>query len=473
MGVSGISYSMLKKIEETIAKFRMLEKGDKVLIAFSGGPDSSVLLYVLNELKKKYDISIYAGHVNHGLRGKESLEDERIAKKICEELKIPCSVIRKNVKKLKKRGNSLENTARKIRYEALGKIAKTFGANKIATGHNRDDQVETILFRIIRGTGEEGLGGIPPTRKFSPGIEIIRPLIEIEREKIEKYLKLKKIKPRIDSSNLDVSFLRNRIRHELIPYLEKYNPKIKESLLRISQISRENSEYIRQNTHKILKQISTHLPGVVRIDIDKLLSYSPNLRNHILRKAIREFKEELSYSNLIEIQKIIDSKRANLVLYLSPKLKVVKEYTSLFIKKVRGPERVKNEKSLYYVFEKEGEFPIPEIKKTICIDYIKRNNKTSIDFNDSSEIYLDADKIKFPLILRIREEGDRFRPFGMKGEKKLKDFFIDEKIPLEKRGKIPILVTGAGKILWAVGYRRSNLGIITKKTSKIIRIRLK
>ncbi len=279
---------MIGKTQHTIDKFHMLEKGDKVLIAFSGGPDSSILLYLLNELKRKYGISLYAGHVNHMLRGKESSRDEREAKRRCEELKIPCSVIRKNVKKLKKRGESIEEAARRVRYEALTKIAKAFGANKIAFGHNRDDQVETILLRILRGTGEDGLSGIPPVRNLNSNIKIIRPLIEIERKEIEQYLKLKKIKSQIDSSNWDVSFLRNRIRHNLIPYLEKYNPKIKDSLLRIAKVSEENSEYIRQNTRKILKQISTNLQDSIRIDLNKLLAYPRNLRNHILREAIRE-----------------------------------------------------------------------------------------------------------------------------------------------------------------------------------------
>ena len=472
---SKIQSLIIGKTQHTIDKFHLLEKGDKVLIAFSGGPDSTALLCLLDELKGKYGISLYAGHVNHMLRGNESLEDEREAKKRCEELRIPCSVIRKDVKKFKKRGESLEEAARRIRYEALEKIAKTFGANKIATGHNQDDQVETILLRIIRGTGEDGLRGIPPVRSLSSGLKIIRPLIEIERKEIGGYLKLKKIKPQIDSSNWNVNFSRNRIRHDLIPYLEKYNPRIKDSLFRIARISEENSEYIRQNTRKILKRISANLQGCIKIDLNKLLAYPRILRSHILREAIRGFTEEfknLNYSNLEEIEKIINSKRANLVLYLSSKLEIVKEYRFLFIRKSRCSAVSTHKNDYCYVFEGQGKFHIPEIRKTIHIDYLKKNDKVPLKFNDSSEIYFDADKIKFPLILRTKEEGDRFSPFGMKGEKKLKDFFIDEKVLLRERKTVPILVTGAGKILWIAGYRRSNLGIITKKTSRIMRIRL-
>lgn len=477
---------MIRKIQYTIDKFNMLEKGDKVLIAFSGGPDSSVLLYLLNELKGKYGISLYAGHVNHMLRGKESLSDEREVKKRCEELKIPCRTVRKNVKKFKKQGESTEEAARRVRYEALAKIAKTFGVNKIALGHNRDDQVETVLLRIIRGTGEAGLRGIPKVRNLVSDIKIIRPLIEIKRKEIEGYLKLKKIKPQIDSSNLDLNFLRNRVRHKLIPYLEKYNPKIKDSLLRIAKISEENSEYIRQNTHKILKEISTHLPGAMRIDLNKLLVYPRVLHSHIIREAIKKFRGEfknLNYSNLEEIEKIINSRRANLVLWLSSGIEIVKEYQSLFIRKGRCHKTSTCKNDYYYVFKGRGKFYIPEIRKTFHIDYIKKNDKTYLKFDDSSlpallrrkqmgTIYFDADEIKFPLILRTREKGDLFLPFGMKGCKKLKDFFIDKKVPLQERNKIPILITADGKILWIVGYRRSNLGIIAKGTSRIMRIKL-
>ncbi len=452
----------------------MLGKRDKVLVAFSGGPDSSLLLLLLTELKRKYSISLCAGHINHILRGKESLADEKQAQKLCKELKVPCKIARKNVKKLKKRGESIEEAARRIRYEALEEIARGFGANKIALGHNINDQIETILFRIIRGTGEDGLGGIPPVRSLNPDIKIIRPLIEIGRREIEEYLKSKNIKPRVDSSNFDMKFSRNRIRHELIPYLEKYNPQIKDSLLRISQISRENSEYIGQDTRKILKCISAHLPDAIKIDLNKLLVYPKFLRNHILREAIKKFTGEphnLNYSNLEEIEKIIDSRKANLVLYLPYGVKIIKEYGSLFIRK--GKTTISpNRDSYYYVFEGQGEFNIPEIKKIIHIDCLSKKDKSSLKFDDSSQIYLDADKIKFPLILRTRKGGDRFYPFGMKKEKKLKDFFIDEKIPLKERDRIPILVTKAGKILWIVGYRRSNLGVITKETSQIIRITL-
>jgi tRNA(Ile)-lysidine synthase len=462
----------------------MIQKGDRVLVAFSGGPDSCALLLLLDELKKKYGISLCAGHVNHMLRGKESSEDEKWVKKTCEDLKIPCKTVKKNINKLKKKGESLEEAARKIRYEALEKIAKDFKANKIAFGHNRNDQIETILFRIIRGAGEDGLSGIPASRDLpapmqhrdkqaglTASVKIIRPLLETERGEIDEYLKAKNIKPRIDSSNLDTKFFRNKIRHELIPYLEKFNPKIQEGLLKIAQISRENSEYIRQTVQKILKDISMRMPDAVKIDIDKLTAYPQMLRNNILREFAKDFKG-LDYANLKEIEKIIDSKRANLVLRLSSGIEIAKEHTHLFIRRIKMSKEFPYNKNYSYALEKEGKIFIPEAGKNISVSIDKKDKKTALDFKDANQIYFDADKIKFPFTIRNRKSGDRFSPFGMKKEKKLKDFFIDEKIPAKERDRVPILVAKDGKILWIMGYRRNNLGIITKNTRKIIKVEL-
>lgn len=471
MKFDNVQSSIIRKARQTIDKFNMIQKGDRVLVAFSGGPDSCALLLLLDELKKKYGISLCAGHVNHMLRGKESSEDEKWVKKTCEDLKIPCKTAKKNINKLKKKGESLEEAARRIRYEALEKIAKDFKANKIALGHNRNDQIETILFRIIRGAGEDGLSGIPASRDLTAGVKIIRPLLETERVEIDEYLKAKNIKPRIDSSNLDIKFFRNKIRHELIPYLEKFNPKIQEGLLKIAQISRENSEYIRQTAQKILKDISMRMPDAVKIDIDKLTAYPRMLRNNILREFAKDFKG-LDYANLKEIEKIIDSKRANLVLRLSSGIEIAKEYTNLFIRRIKTTQKSINNRNYFYTLEKEGKIFIPEAEKTVSVSINEKDKKTALKFDDSNQTYFDAEKIKFPLTIRNRESGDRFSPFGMNKEKKLKDFFIDEKISVRERDSIPILVAKDGKILWIMGYRRSNLGIITKNTRKIIKVGL-
>jgi len=472
---------IIGKVHKTIEKFALLKKGDSVLVAFSGGPDSCALLLALNELKKKYGIFLYAGHINHMLRGKDSLEDEKWAKKMCEKLKIPCKVVKKDINKLKEKGESLEEAARRIRYKTLEKIAANFKANKIAFGHNRNDQTETILFRIIRGAGEDGLSGIPASRDLPASrrskqagltarVKIIRPLLETERAAIDEYLKSQNIKPRMDSSNLDLKFFRNKIRHELIPYLEKFNPRIREGLLKIAQISRENSEYIKHVAKEILKDISVKMQDEMKIDTDKLAAYPRMLRGNILREFAKDFKE-LDYSSIKEIEKIIDSKKANLVLRLSSEIEIAKEYAILFIRRIKSARQL-SARNYSYTLEKEGSVFIPETGNNISISIIGEDKKNILDFAGLKQAYFDAKKIEFPLIIRNRRSGDSFCPFGMKKGKKLKSFFIDEKIPLKKRGRIPLLLSKDGQILWIVGYRRSNWGIVTERTRKIMKVEL-
>lgn len=471
-----IHSSILGRVDKTIKKFKMLKERDKVLVAFSGGPDSTALLYLLYELREKYNISLSVGHVNHMLREKESSEEERAVKEICSRLHLPCSVVRRDVAQLKDPHESLEEVARRVRYQALEEIARGCGANKIALGHNKDDQVETVLFRLIRGTGEEGLSGIPEVRALAQNLYLVRPLIEIERKEIEAYLDLKKITSFIDSSNFDTTFLRNRIRHRLIPYLEEYNPGVKENLLKFSYISRENMEYIQQQSKRILKRVSVPLPESIKLDINKLKSYPPVIRNQVIREAVKQLKGDikgLNFSHLEEIQKIIDSSKANLEISLDCGLEVERQYQFVFLRKSSSLITTAENSPVYcYLFDSPGKFHIAEIQKTVEIDCLGGYDEASPTFDNSTTIYLDGEKVTFPFILRNRKAGDFFSPFGMNGKKKLKDFFIDEKIPLKERDRIPILTTANGKVLWVVGYRRSNIGIITQTTSRIIRVRI-
>ena len=219
---------ILEQIKKAIRRHNLIAEGDKVLIGVSGGPDSVALLYLLNKLKKEFKLTLHIAHLDHMLR-KDSYRDAEFVKRLAERLKLPSTITQVNVKELAKKG-SLEEIARNARLAFLFKIAKDVNADKIALGHNSDDQAETVLMRIIRGTGLYGLSGILPKRNIA-GYEIIRPLLEVKRKDIEAFLKRKGIKPCIDMSNLEDIYFRNRIRNKLLPLLEKeYNKNIKEVL---------------------------------------------------------------------------------------------------------------------------------------------------------------------------------------------------------------------------------------------------
>ncbi|MCX5710037.1 MAG: tRNA lysidine(34) synthetase TilS, partial [Candidatus Omnitrophica bacterium] len=230
---------MLKKVKYTNDKFRLLKKNDRILVGVSGGPDSTALLYALRSLGKQLDLKLFVAHLDHGLR-KDSAQDARFVRDLAFKLKLPLISGRVRVKK----SGSLEESARKARFDFLLKTAKKFKADKIALGHNLDDQAETVLMRILRGTGLSGLSAILPKRVIS-GCEVIRPLIEVKRREIEAYLERNKIIPRRDPTNAQDIFLRNKIRNRLLPLLEKdYNANIKSILANLAESSGADYEYL-------------------------------------------------------------------------------------------------------------------------------------------------------------------------------------------------------------------------------------
>ena len=435
-----------------------------MLVAFSGGPDSLVLLYLLLQLKNKYSLAIYGAHLNHMLRGKESARDEAMVEETCGKLGIPCTIARKNIANLRKKGESLEESARRIRYQFLKTTAQKIKAQKVALGHNKDDLVETVLMRIIRGTGEEGLAGIPEMREFAGGIKVIRPLIEVERKEIEAYLRTKEIEPVRDSSNLNTDILRNKIRHQLLPYLQEYNPQVKSSLFRLAKIFRQNEEYFKDKINSILQKLAFPVAGGLRINLKDFLAYSELLQHRVFREALKRVKGDLKNidsAHLEEIYKIIHSRKANLTYNLSPKLEVNKEYDCLRIS-LKQPRKLVR---YHYLLNPGEKLFIPEVGETLQIDY---GELSQVNYGNLRVVFMDRDKLKFPLMLRNRRAGDYFYPLGLEGRKKLKDFFIDEKIPLRKRGLIPLLISGK-EIIWIAGYQISDLVKITKETKRILK----
>lgn len=269
---------ILRKSEDTIQRFNMLKKGDKVIVACSGGPDSVALLYLLNQVKKKYDLKLAVAHINHKLRGKESDEDERFVKRLARDLGLDFYAKAFEVKSIaKKKKLSIEEAAREVRYGYLNSLARRIKADKIALGHNADDQAETVLMRLIRGAGGLGLSGIPAAKG-----KIIRPLLEVKREEIEQFLKEADLGFRIDSTNLRKDYLRNRIRLELLPYLKrKYNPKIVDILNRTATILSAQEDYLKRLTLKEFRGVAKEENEKISLDLDKLFSYEFSIASSV------------------------------------------------------------------------------------------------------------------------------------------------------------------------------------------------
>lgn len=317
---------ILDKLKNTIKKYNMIDKNDKVVIGLSGGPDSVCLLYLLGSLRRELKISLHIAHLDHMLR-KDSYKDKLFVERLAERLKIPSTCQEINVKALAK-GGSLEEIARNARLGFLFKVAKDIKADKIALGHTRDDQAETVLMRILRGSGLYGLSSILPKRDIA-GYVVIRPLIELRRLEIQKYLKRKKIIPRTDYTNLRDIYLRNRIRNRLLPLLKReYNPNIKEALANLAESAGTDYAYLLRLSQKaFLKNTRLVSRNRINFSLENFLKLDLALQRMVLRLSIARVKgnlRRLAFKHIEEIEDLIYNRPLDSIVDLPQGISVVK-----------------------------------------------------------------------------------------------------------------------------------------------------
>lgn len=461
---------IINKVRKTIKEHKMLSKGDRIVVGISGGPDSVCLLTLLQKLQDEWDIFIHAAYLNHQIRKKEVQQETDFVKKLADRLNIKITIKSFDVPAYRSEEKlSIQEAAREIRYQFLFEVARKEKADKIALGHNADDQAETFLMRLMRGAGVSGLRGIPPVRD---GI-IIRPLIETTRSEIESFLTDKGIEFIIDSSNFKTVYLRNKIRLELFPLLRKeYNPRLIKVLNNTCQILNEEDDFLCQFSSTALSRVEEKKEkDKIVLALSKFTDNHPAIQRRILRAAIEYIQGNLNrinYQHINDIIKLICSRKPNGEIDLPGGLVVYKEYQSLILvrKKVVDLQNV-----FKYKMKVPGVTRLSTLNMEVKtqIEDRKKNNYLNKDKNTAC---LNYDKLKFPLTIRNRKEGDRFYPLGMKGSKKIKDYFIAQKIPLVKRNEIPLLVDQE-KILWIMGWRIDERVKITEATRKVLMVNIK
>ncbi len=434
--------NIVSQVRRTMDRFSMTEPGELVVVAVSGGPDSVCLLHVLGELSKELDIDMVVAHYNHGLREGEDESETQLVKKMAESMGLP--FVTERALHLEPGAPSLEEKARDARYIFLEKIRKNSGAQKIAVGHNLNDQAETVLMRLLRGSGQTGLGGIRPMRDN----RIIRPLIEIKREDIMTYLNARGLPYALDRSNLDTAYYRNRIRLELLPLLLNYQPKLIDHLGHLSNIIREEDGYLDSKAAAWVKRESVKDPrGNLSLQVPSLVKLHPSLRKRVIRILLKKIGRTLfhiSRNHIRAVSGIMKSGNPHAMVNLPNDTIVKRVYNRLVF--LKGDEPVSS--TFHYSFEGPGTFPMEEIGSTIIIEEIEDGpDRLKVKKNHEFTALFDADIIRYPLIIRNFNPGDRFVPLGLRGHKKVKDFFIDLKIPLDLRAVIPIL-TSHNSILW-------------------------
>ncbi len=462
---------MITKVLDAIKKNDMIKNGDSIVVGVSGGPDSVCLLHVLWKLRQELNIRIAAVHINHMLRGSESDRDEDYVKSLCRRLEIELQSLCIDINKVsKERNQSLEETGRDERYRHFGIIADNIGANRIAVAHNKNDQAETVLMNIIRGSGLDGLKGMDYIRG-----RIIRPLLDVERSEIETYCAVNKLNPITDSSNLDNVYSRNKIRLNVIPYIDTlFDCNLVKSIDRMNRLIKDDIDFI---DNKIKKMYYTAVLRKESEEVELLLGKIKDMhaaaKRRMIRKAINEVKgnvKGIESKHIENVLEMMDNGRVGCKLCL-PGIKIGRTYDSI--------KFYKNEKQ-HDTFNYIAGLKIPGnteigdgrhlIEAAIISDFNISEHKP---VKGSSKVqFFDYDKLPEGINIRKRKEGDYFKPINSKGSKKLKEFFIDSKIPREIRDSIP-LVAKESEIIWIVGYKISDKFKVTENTKRVLKLSYK
>ena len=334
-----------EKAKRTIERYNMLSNGDTVLVGVSGGPDSMALLYLLMDIRNEYGITLKLAHLNHGFR-KEAADEAEFVRKTAVSLGLPVVISSIDVPAIKETdGLSAQEAARKVRYAFFAEAAEEACASLVALAHTADDQAETVLMRLLRGSGPLGLSGIPPVRKISSqesgvrrqGPIVIRPLIECSRKEIEKYISERNIPFVTDSSNLKMDYMRNRVRMELLPFLEGYNPNIKETLVRTADVARRDNQFLDMEADRIYKTFRDNKEGI-SMELKTLKELHPAVSSRAIRKVIKAVKGDLkrvSFQHISDILSLIDSGEGRWSLHL-PDVTVSREHDKLLFKRGEG-----------------------------------------------------------------------------------------------------------------------------------------
>lgn len=451
-------HPMIDKVKTTIKTHNLIQYGDHIVVGVSGGPDSVCLLHILYTLSAEFHLKLTAVHINHKMRPLDADKDQQFTEAFCKGLGISCRSFIFDVPGLAlKRGLTSEEAGREVRYQAFNQVKAEVHADKIAVAQNMNDQAETLLMRLLRGTGIDGLSGIEYIREQT----IIRPLLDVSRSDIESYCGNLALKPRIDQTNLLPIYTRNKIRLELIPYIRtNYNDNIVQGLSRLSNIAREDKDYIYQTVDLLISESAISLRDDDRTGEIKKITLPCSIINAqhpaIAKRIIIKLFGALGLVQ--DIQSI----------HLTNALRLIKTGETSFSTNFPGGYSLRISYGLVEFLPKNRGLTCEELGKlkesVVRIEELEERQSTQY------KQYFDYDSVlssNHEILLRTRRHGDIFAPLGMKGSKKIKEYFIDEKMPRDEREGIPLVCVGP-EVLWIVGFRISEKYKITPQTKKIL-----
>ncbi len=459
-----------RRVLRFIREHNLVRENELLLVGVSGGPDSVCLVHILAGLKKTLGIKLHIAHLNHMLRGAESDADADYVSSLAHELDIPATIERREVKSYQKEYRlSLEEAAREVRYAFFSEVAHSLRGDVVAVGHTADDQIETILMHLVRGTGLAGLRGMQPLSTLrSPDaaeLKVVRPLLEIRREETEAYCAAHGLAPRSDSSNLLPNQLRNKIRSQFIPLLREYNPDIDEALLRMAGAADSDLAYIEKEVLRVWGKVAREQPDGIAIDRAEFSRLHPALRRHLVRSALQHLLGDLRDIESVHIESLLETlaKPVGKKLSLPRGLAFHGDYSYglLTAKDSLTGSFPALEGEHFLNIPGETEFCGWMVRSSILNRRPKKGNEKEL------KACFDLNVAGNKLTVRGRRSGDRFQPLGMESPKKLQDFMVDAKIPSAWRDHVP-LVCSPQHIIWMVGWRIDHRARVMPSTKRIL-----
>ncbi|WP_096186167.1 tRNA lysidine(34) synthetase TilS [Evansella halocellulosilytica] len=457
----------INTVKSFILKHELVSKNDHIMIAVSGGPDSIALLHFFYH-HYRGDCKLSVGHVEHGLRGSESVEDLHFVKQICSDLGVPFYSFRGDVAAVKEaKGVSTQEAAREVRYTWFYKKMDEISANKIAFGHHGDDQIETVMMRQVRGS-YDGLKGMPVKRHIG-NKQLIRPLLCLNKKQVIDYCDQNDLSYRIDSSNEKDDYQRNRFRNNVLPFIQSENPNAHTVFQKQSEWLTDDFQLLEQLAEKALHEsLQKKDPQEVILCKERFLHIPISLQRRVLHLILNylsvNVEREISSDHIEDLVTFIHKQNPSGSLHLPDGIRVRKSYDDCIF-------------SDQSFMNKKKQLPLKKIsvpgmirldQGKITAEIMKKGNQLS---HEASVFLADYEKLVFPLYVRSRQSGDRISPIGMNGSKKIKDLFIDHKVPHSKRDEWPIITDENGNVLWVPSLKRSKHALIDENTEKILVLR--
>ncbi|MEK3750758.1 tRNA lysidine(34) synthetase TilS [Paenibacillus sp. FSL E2-8871] len=465
---------LVESVLESAAEHELWAPHDTIVVAVSGGPDSVALLHVLHEIAVNVmPLTLICAHVNHGFRA-ESKEEAELVRGMAEQLGLPFELAEFDIPSLaKESGLGPEGTAREKRYEFLIDTAHRYGARSVALAHHADDQAETVIMRLLRGSGLSGLSGIK-WKRTEKKVELIRPFLRINKTALLGLCQNEGFTYAEDATNLLTKYKRNAVRLEVLPFLERYNGRVRQSLVQLAEIAGAEDEYMEASAVKCFEELVSEGEGKYTFNRASFAAIPSALQRRLIKLILNYLSADLS---ALDFSKIESVRRGTLQSYpttwsldLGGGLTCVRQYDIILFSSKPAQQQASY---TYRLFLPDSELKLEEIGKVMSMAVLERENffVQGEDYGKMSA-WFDRDELVFPLTIRSRLPGDTIRVMGLNGSKKVKDIYIDDKIPAAERSMIPLVCDGLGNIVWIPGVRRSMHAAVGRQTTSILLLSL-